>query len=113
VHCQFAVGSVRTLARVGRWLLPWFCVLVVSGGIAFAAGQAAVAKLKEPPEVPAYQPADPGAHWVIIESVAEDGSKTSIVCRVHAASITTDVISVRAKDMNVMIAGLCSEVWGG
>ena len=155
MHWQRTLHPARTVARIGHWLLPWTCVLLVSGSIAQAIEQPLARAVPEPPVLPvaamnapadptaatrdascaardggtqhvglnAGNPADPqgqpclrpparpGSRWVGLESVAPNGSTTSLTCLTSADRVSTDVLSVRAEELAAVVVDLCSELW--
>src|SRR6202521_5650545 len=88
-------------ARVGRWLLPLACVLVLSGSLAQAAEQALV---RNPPvellmttesaatTARAGMLSRAGARWVLLASDGEVGS--ALVCLAASDRISADMLYV-------------------
>ena len=60
---MMAVTWLRCLATGGRWLLPWACVLMLSGAIADTAGQA-LGRILPDQSAPPGLPAAPAARAV-------------------------------------------------
>ena len=83
---RHASDRARTLARVGHWLLPWICILILSSTIAHAAERG----LTEPTLV------TPGA-----ACAPQFGNGTPYVdhnaARASADRLSTDVAYVRVK----------------
>ena len=107
---QDTLGSTRTLARVGHWLLPWFSMLLLATAIAYAAQQALAGSLHEPPAAPELSlAASPGWRWVQVEVVAADDSLTRLACLTNAGHSSTDVLHI-PEGRDEVIAELCSAV---
>jgi hypothetical protein len=111
----------RLVSLVGRarWLLPWACVLMLSGAIAHAAEQAlSTTTLLVEPRVervpdglaPARAPAPAGSHWVTIASVDAQGMPSSITCLTRVELMSADVIGVPLEGLDLLVSQLCSAI---
>lgn len=116
-------GALR-LATVsvclGRWLLPWACVLGLSGALAHAAQQGLATTLLAEPAAQVElvrdgvgqprPPAPAGSHWVTIASIGADGTATNIACLTRTDLMSTDVIQVPLEGLDLFVSQLCAEV---
>lgn len=122
-----APERTRVLARMvkqtGLWLLPWACVLVVSGTVAFAAEQAAeqtlldrsaqleIADASSPSGAlnsseATGMPAVAGAHWVLL-STANPEARVS--CLTTTDRLSADMLHVHPEDLDRLAAEVCTD----
>jgi hypothetical protein len=101
------------VAPIGRWFLPWACVLVVSATIAHAAGDALELNLHETPApvesvtLPPCTQACP--HWVEISSIDKEDNAVNVNCLVTNGSLSADVLKVHFDDFITIVTDVCSE----
>ena len=114
MHTQDALSSLRLPARLGRWLLPWACVLLLAVGIAHAANDALVRTLPEPAAQPVLAEPRPtathGVRWLQIESIDTDGSHVGLACLSRLDDVASDVLVVPIAKWEQVIDELCSEI---
>jgi hypothetical protein len=122
-----APERTRVLARMakqtGLWLLPWACVLVVSGTVAFAAEQAAErtsldrsARLETAiassagGALAAMEPTDmtavAGSHWVLLWS---ENPETRVSCLTTKDRVSADMLHVHPEDLDRLAAEVCTD----
>ncbi len=125
MHWFQTAERTRVVARMakqtGLWLLPWACVLVVSGAVAFASEQAAErtsldrsAQLEivdastasgalitsEATGVPAVA----GSQWVLLSS---GNPETRVSCLTSKDRVSADMLYVHPEDLDGLAAVLC------
>jgi hypothetical protein len=109
---------MRTAAQGGRWLLPWACVLVLSGSLAQAAEQALVGNPRNRPvELVATTQPDTdtalagvpagAAQWVLLTSLDATGAQTRLHCLTTRDRVAADVLEVHAADLRQVASELC------
>jgi hypothetical protein len=107
-----------SLLRAARWLLPWTCVLGLSGAIAHATEQGlSTTLLAQPaalvelaPREVGRRPAPPGSYWVTITAVDAHGSWSYIVCLTRLELMSADVIQVPLEGLDLLVSQLCSDI---
>jgi hypothetical protein len=101
------------LLRIGRWLLPWVCVLAVAASLAHAADGALVYRLSSAPEhastVP--PPAPAGQRWIELRYADQDGTEATSTCRVDDDRVVSNVIQVPRSQLYEVVVSMCEEVW--
>jgi hypothetical protein len=122
---RHTVEQARQLTRIivngGRWLLPWLCVLMVSGTIAFAGQQASA---RDSPDWltasgmaaassssgmltstdASSMTTEAGSQWVLLWSV-DTGTRVS--CLTRRNRVAADMLLVHSADLEQLAAELC------
>ena len=108
--------------RAGLWLLPWACVLMVSGTVAFAAAQATEQTLLDRSaqlETAAASNASgalisteatgiaavAGAQWVLLSSA---NPEARVSCLTTTDRVSADMLHMHPEDLDRVIAEVCT-----
>jgi hypothetical protein len=127
MHWFHGAERTRVLAGMAKqtalWLLPWACVLVVSGTVAFAAEQAAEQTLLDrsaPLEIAdasnlsgafisteaTRMPAVAGAQWVLLSSA---NPESGVSCLTTKDRVSADMLHMHPEDLDRLVAELCTD----
>jgi hypothetical protein len=108
-------------ARGGQVVFPWAAILALSGTLAFGMHQSVVRgpfkdqPLAEELSVPTARtvpfttlrvPTEPGARWVILSSVDDQGVKTHLACLTTPERFAADTLELDPADMNRLASDL-------
>ena len=108
-------------ARGGQVVFPWAAILALSGTLAFGMHQAVVRgpfgdqPLAEELSVPTARtvpfttlrvPTEPGARWVILSSMDDQGVKTHLACLTAPERFAADTLELDPADMNRLASDL-------
>jgi hypothetical protein len=111
----------RIIVIGGRWLLPWLCVLMMSGAIAFEGQQASARNSPDwftPSGLAAASSSSgvrtsteassmttvAGSQWVLLWSVDPE---TRISCLTRRNRVAADMLHVHSADLEHLAAELC------
>jgi hypothetical protein len=101
--------------RAGQWLLPWACLMILSGTLAHAADEALTRTLREPASEPLPTTMNtlgpPASRWVSIAWVNAAGEPQSMKCFTTVDRVAVDVLYIDATDQHTVAVDLCSELW--
>jgi hypothetical protein len=97
------------LLGVGAWLLPWFTVLVVASGLAYATDMQLVQAWSVALAGPAAGISQE-EHWVVIEVMGEDGARHQMQCLARAGMFMTDEVMLEASELNAIAAMACERL---
>lgn len=98
---------------IGRWLLPWASMLIVSGSLAYAANEALTRDLQEEAASPVVviTPVAAALRWVTIEFTDPGGTPRSMSCLASADNVSADVQHVDRADFGARVTELCAQQW--
>jgi hypothetical protein len=99
---------------VGKWLLPFAGMLVLSATVAWAADQGLVGShLLAEPVVVATPPADavpnlaPTDTVVVLWSINALGGRISVACVTNKNRVSADVLEIPPEELVATVANLC------
>jgi hypothetical protein len=100
------------LLRVAAWLFPWFAVLVVAGGLAYAINVQIVQAWSIAPPTSTKVALTPpqGSEWVLIETIGEDGTRYQMECLARDGTFTTDEVVLEVSELNAVAARACQQL---
>src|SRR5215469_11430812 len=108
--------GMRTIACVGRWLLPWLGVLVISSTLAYAANAGLArtwptTQTGDPAVSPLARPEDASTRWVEIRELRPDGTIRTVDCLTKPDYVAGDALYILTVQLDDTIAQLCSDVF--
>jgi hypothetical protein len=91
--------------RGGRRALPWLGLVVAVTAVAYGANVAGAAIAPTASAAPDGVPAEAGSRWVLLSS-ADDS--LHVACLTSPDRVAADALVVRAEELDVMAAELCT-----